>query len=497
MMGIRAAIQLRANVMNVVRQLANDPDIQVRRECLLALYHNKSPEAATTWSALARMYDGKDRWYLEALGIAADQQWDTFFPTFVTGVKDPLQNAPYRDIVWRARTEKAIPYIAQMAAEENVNLKDRLRYFRAFDFNTGTSKRKLLLDIIAKNEGLDTAENKIVLRHLDIPAVKSSPVATKALNNVLRALEGTSEYIDLIERYDIRTENKNLLQLAINHSRDPIGKSGARLLLKYNGDALAWQIIKSKDSSRANPLLRALGGAGTKESIDLLQSIVLSKNFDTATRGLAARVIGKSWDGEERVLQLLKKKQVEKQLIPSLVASVSGAWRGSVRSEAASYLPGANKVVETKAPPLNELLAMKVSPENGFAVFQRACATCHVMNKDGFDFGPKLSEIGSKFPKDGLYRAIVYPSENISFGYEGWEIKMKDGSTLSGIISSRTATNIDLKLPGGTKMQLKTSEVKSTKQIKESLMPSGLHQAMSKQEFAQLLGYLANAKKKQ
>ena len=44
--GLRAARELNADVIGVVKQLVNDPDAQVRRECAMALHHNKSPEAA-------------------------------------------------------------------------------------------------------------------------------------------------------------------------------------------------------------------------------------------------------------------------------------------------------------------------------------------------------------------------------------------------------------------------------------------------------------------
>src|SRR4030095_9460421 len=40
--GLRAARELNANVIDVIKQLANDPDVQARRECALALHHNKS-----------------------------------------------------------------------------------------------------------------------------------------------------------------------------------------------------------------------------------------------------------------------------------------------------------------------------------------------------------------------------------------------------------------------------------------------------------------------
>ena len=115
---------------------------------------------------------------------------------------------------------------------------------------------------------------------------------------------------------------------------------------------------------------------------------------------------------------------------------------------------------------------------------------------EGNDFGPKLSEIGSKYPKEGLLNTILHPSEGISFGFEGWTLKLKDGSTLTGIIASKTETDIDLKLPGGSKEQIKTSQVQSITQLKESMMPEGLYKTMSTQGMADLLAYLQQLKKK-
>ena len=134
---------------------------------------------------------------------------------------------------------------------------------------------------------------------------------------------------------------------------------------------------------------------------------------------------------------------------------------------------------------------------NGKAIFTNACAVCHQVGNEGYDFGPKLTEIGSKYPKDGLLRSIVYPSEGISFNSEGWIIKLKDGSTLTGLLASKTETDLDLKLPGGSRQKIRTSEVTSMKQMKVSMMPEGLHESLSNQELADLLEYLKSLQKKQ
>jgi putative heme-binding domain-containing protein len=211
---------------------------------------------------------------------------------------------------------------------------------------------------------------------------------------------------------------------------------------------------------------------------------------------MAAGYMGMSGSGENKVIELLKAKKVPTPYIPIIVGSVDQAWREDIRSQAASFLPNAGKEVAKKDPTINELTALKSNPANGQQVFSTKCALCHQVGNNGKDFGPKLTEVGSKLPKEGLLESILHPSAGISFGYEGWEYKMKDGSTLTGIVSSKTETDVDLKFPGGSKQSFKTSAVASQKELKESMMPTGLHNNMTTQELADLLSYLEGLRKK-
>lgn len=495
--GIRAAVELNADVIGVVKTLVQDKDAAVRRECALALRHSKAPEAAELWASLATQYDGKDRWYLEALGIGADRQWDNFFTAYLSKVPNPLQADASKDIVWRARTEKAVPLIATLAGDSTLPLQSRLRYFRALDFNNGPAKASLLLRMIENNKTGDVALNKVVLQALDNKSVARSASAQKALAGVLKDVYGSEEYIDLINRYEVKTQNNQLLQLAINKPNEAVGKNAAGLLFKMGGSSLLWNIMNGKDAAKQDSLLIALSGVGSTASIDMLQTIALSTKYGAALNEKAAGKIGKSWGGEERVLAILKAKKVPAKLVPAVVASVSGAWRESIRSEAATYLPNDGKTTAGKAAPeWKDIASLKGDPVAGNKVFTATCTVCHMVNNSGYDFGPKLSEIGSKLPKEALLESIVHPSAGIGFGYEGWELKMKDGSTLTGILASKTETDIDIKFPGGAHKQIKTADVNSLTQMKQSMMTEGLYQSMSTQDMANLLEYLSALKKK-
>ena len=499
---LRAARQMSGDIIVTVKQLVNDPDAQVRRECAIALRHNKSPEAPVLWAQLANKHDGKDRWYLEALGIGADGNWDTYYAAWIKQLNsDPIANAGGRDIVWRARTAESVPMLARLAGDPNTDISQRLRYFRAFDFNPGaTEKSNALLGILQANSGSTSASatdvTKLALRHLDPAFVKTSAVAANALTKLMSDVYGTQEYIELVSRYEPVAENARLKQLAIQKSADGIGRDAARQLLKQGGASLAWDAINGNDQEGATSMVTALRRVGTKESIGILREVALDEKRPTALRREATRSLGGSNDGEDEVVALLKSGAIKGEYKAAAVQGVAGAWRKKIRQDAASYLDSGPETASKKLPGMNELLAMNGDAAKGVSVFKTNCSVCHQINGEGMDFGPKLSEIGSKLPKEGQYLAILHPDAGISFGYEGWEVKFKDGSTMAGIVSSKTETDLQMKFPGGVVSNYKMADVVSMKKMDSSMMPSGLQEAMSTQDLVNLVEYLSSMKKK-
>ena len=146
--GIRIARAKKLDVISYVKKLADDPSPQVRRECAIALRHNPSPEAAKLWAQLAAQHDGKDRWYLEALGIGADKQADKFFDAWLAKVGKNWNTPAGRDIVWRSRAGNSAELLAQIIMDPATAESERARYLRAFDFINGPDKKAALVDLL-------------------------------------------------------------------------------------------------------------------------------------------------------------------------------------------------------------------------------------------------------------------------------------------------------------------------------------------------------------
>lgn len=492
--GLRAAQQLHPADLAPVAKLVNDKDPQVRRACAIALRHNKAPEAATLWAQLATQYKNGDRWYLEALGIGADRQWARFFDAYLQLVKEPASSAEGRDIIWRARTSKALPLLAALAVDSGTSWQQRQRYFRAFDFHSEAAKIPVLLGLIAANAKNDVSLNALLLHHLSMKAVKQSVVAKKALQQVLQAEYGKDTYIELVRQYELKSEQPRLLELALSKPAEPVAAEAVKLYLAYGGENNLKKIVAGKDTAQTIQLLTAFGDVGYEQTLNMTEQVLLSKSYPQNVRRAAALSLGRTYGGEHRVYDLVKGKKIAKEWIAPLMSGMEHGPRRSMYLTVEALLADSTG---SDKPPFDKdaVLALKGDITNGKKVFADNCAVCHQIKDIGNDFGPKLSEIGSKLPKEGLLEAIVNPSGGISFGFESWELNMKNGSTLMGIISSKTDDVVVLKYPGGKSETVNTTDIKSMKKGAESIMPA-LHETMSAQQLADLLAYLSSLGKK-
>ena len=146
--GLRIARELKMDVIPLVKALSQDSSAQVRRECAIALRHNSSPAAPKLWADLAVQHDGKDRWYVEALGIGADRQWDTFFGAWLAQVGHNWNTPAGREIVWRSRSKKTAGLLVKIISDKGLSTQERNHYFRSLDFISGPEKEAALVELL-------------------------------------------------------------------------------------------------------------------------------------------------------------------------------------------------------------------------------------------------------------------------------------------------------------------------------------------------------------
>ena len=93
-------------------------------------------------------HDGHDRWYLEALGIGADKQWDAFLDAYLAKVSEPWKTPAGRDILWRSRAKQTPALLVKIIKDPATKEDDQPRYFRALDFLSGPEKEAALKSLL-------------------------------------------------------------------------------------------------------------------------------------------------------------------------------------------------------------------------------------------------------------------------------------------------------------------------------------------------------------
>ena len=71
--------------LGVLLPMADDPDAGVRRELILAFRNLPTDKVGDALKKLAASWDGQDRWYLEALGLALEKRESSFLASLFDG----------------------------------------------------------------------------------------------------------------------------------------------------------------------------------------------------------------------------------------------------------------------------------------------------------------------------------------------------------------------------------------------------------------------------
>jgi putative membrane-bound dehydrogenase-like protein len=488
MTALRALRQLNhPQQVQYVARLVKDPSPAVRRECAITLRFDKSSEANDLWATLAAQHDGRDRWYLEALGIGADLNATPRLAAWQKGVGDKWNTPAGRDIVWRSRGEQVPARLAQLIRDAPT-IESTWRYFRAFDMLRDDAKYQALASLL---DDPRPEVQALAFQHLDGQKIKKDQRVTHALQTALLSVAGTDAYLKLVEKFDLHEQRNQVLAMVKQHADSQLGMDAVQLLWKMGEKAYLREQMQEETTCLA--IVQALKGNGQPEVLQLLAEVMLDERRSLDVRRAAIRTMGSSWLGEGFLLE-----QVKKSTFPDLLKSAAGSvlfgvYRNSIKREAAEYLPKPAGKDGQVLPPVYLLAYEKGTPVKGKPLFGQYCGLCHRVNQTGALFGPELTKIGGKLSKEGLFRAILYPDEGVNHGYETYQIETTDGNTMMGIVGSESTQELVLKLPGGTIQKVEKSKIKQKTKLDNSMMPA-FGESLSEQELIDLVAYLEQLK---
>ncbi|MCA9198184.1 MAG: PQQ-dependent sugar dehydrogenase, partial [Planctomycetales bacterium] len=139
-------------------------------------------------------------------------------------------------------------------------------------------------------------------------------------------------------------------------------------------------------------------------------------------------------------------------------------------------------------------LVGKGNPAAGKRLFndqQKAqCLVCHKVNEIGGRVGPDLTMIGNKFDRPHLIESLLEPSKQIVEGFRTSIVTTHNGQSISGVVQRESQSELVLLDAMGKEhvILIDALEQRSTSDI--SLMPTGLFETWSDQEFVDLIAYL-------
>jgi putative heme-binding domain-containing protein len=139
---------------------------------------------------------------------------------------------------------------------------------------------------------------------------------------------------------------------------------------------------------------------------------------------------------------------------------------------------------------------LKGDPAKGKLLFtSQGCVACHSISKGEKMKGPFMGQIGSIMNREQITESILKPNASISQGFSTVTITAKGGKSYMGFVTEETAARVVLRDIGGNVYTVKASDILSRKEMKTSMMPPGLANALSYEELASLVTFLAQQKK--
>ena len=250
-------------------------------------------------------------------------------------------------------------------------------------------------------------------------------------------------------------------------------------------------LLDRNDPDLTREVVRSLALRKDQESQELLEKIARDASMDEPFRlDALAGLIGTS-----------------QPTARALVESLAKGPEGSLAREAQRVLrqsgldPEVRSGGSTSRPPrsldqwLEALggLGGAPDPQAGrrifFHVAGAACSQCHRHEGRGNVVGPDLSLIAKQGTPREILQSILEPNREVAPQFYTTHLELTDGSDFTGILL-RSSSNEVYRNGFGQEVTFQKSEIQDRKELRSSLMPSGLLDTMSDREVRDLLAFL-------
>ncbi|MFP6583739.1 MAG: PVC-type heme-binding CxxCH protein [Candidatus Hydrogenedentota bacterium] len=524
-MAVRGIARFAPNLNKHLDDVVNDPSVAVRRQLILETgFPARSGQPYMTVqiyphpsvSRLAKLqlqYDGKDRFYREALGIAGQGHEIPLLERLDFSVGEDTWNSKVAGLTLQYHHEQAFDRAQKAAANADLSISDRESALRAIDaigtpeagnyiIDTAINDRDSALQPLAFHllgrSGGDVWRSAMDANnfdeHLDV-ALREQADNSGVLSFVRSShrVGSTQTILDSLTLRELsetsRIDHLRTLQSIIGDTKFdtfPTWLASLKPLLDDTSDEIKTETIA---------VISRLRGEETRA---VLLDYFSDQDKPRASRLAALRPLAQSKQGANALLALAEDEDIPDDVLFRLSETLHASQFEDVRSEAESVLPREMAGGGESLPSLRELANRQGDPARGRNIFldeERAtCSRCHAVDDSGPDVGPNLGKIGEKLSRLALFESILDPNAAISHEYQAWIVDTKEEEGLLGYIRSEEGGVLQLVDSNGVIRRISVSDVTARESSTISVMPSGLSTAISVQELVDLVAYLTTLK---
>lgn len=379
----------------------------------------------------------------------------------------------------------------------------------------------LITTVPAAGEGLDEAESlAMIVRTID--QSESTSVRVSLMRGMLGGLagrrsvpappewRGVSEKLALSDDRSVRDLSRQLSQIfgdekaameALKTVRDVNARVEDRqsalrsLLMQQNEDVTA-----ALESLLNEPELRldAIRGYAEIENATA-PSILLSRyaEWDAPLKRAIIETLASRKRYAQSLLAAIKDKKVDKKEVPAHVARSLNVILGDEFSKVFGEVRTLSNDRERQMKKYKKMITpdalAAANPSNGRAIFQKTCASCHVLYGTGGKIGPDLTG-SNRANLDYILLNSVDPSYDVPDGYKMVLLQTVDGRILNGVVAEEDSQRVVLKTVEQPTVVIAKQDIESRKVSPKSMMPDGQLDQMKPQEVIDLIRYLRTTK---
>lgn len=502
---LRLARQLQVLLPETIERLSGDSSPAVRRECVLALCNLPPDARVPLWTTLARGLPEGDRWYLEALGIAAHGIWDECLTAFLDSADEHDVSRGIREgVIWRSRAQATPQLLTKQIkswAESKTSPRAAAYWFRALDFQNPAAVHRAVMPLVnpALLASMEAPMAKLIagesLARLQPDLLGDGSAVQEELNTALDHVDEPQRPA-LIERLQLTERYPELLAMVLADPESQQAVSAVQSLLKVRQKDMLAEVLHGESPEQSVALLTAIGRSRNAALHPELLDLIDSEDADADVRRAAVRAGMKIPKTAQKIVQRTADERIDDSLRQTVAAALHNSSEAKLRQIGRDMFPLPEGKAGEKLPSIQKLMEWQGDAKNGRLVFNTTgtCHKCHVVNKIGRHLGPDLSEVGRKLSRQAMLESVLFPSAGISHNYDAWTLLLVNGTTMTGLIASETDDEIVLIDNEAVRHTVATDDIDEKIRQSVSLMPADLQKIMTPQELVDVVAYLETLK---